>query len=165
MIIVCPHCGNKKDKPAGHINRAKAGGYRVFCSRRCSGLARRSGKTKAQLVKEKRLYDIEYRAKNLETITARKAEYHKRTYDPAKAAVIRKKNMPRHIEYCRRPEYRAWKKGYDHVYHATKSYGNFAGVALQLQELETEIEERMTHAEIIQSNAINNKRKRRSRDG
>ncbi len=43
---------------------------------------------------------MEYRRKNRAALKAKKAERHKRTYDPVKAAVVRKKRMPRHVEYC-----------------------------------------------------------------
>jgi hypothetical protein len=158
MIIICERCGNPAEKRSGDVNRSKAGGYRVFCSRKCSGLARRNNKTREQKVEDKRLYDMAYRAKNVEKLRQRHHEYHVRTYDPVKAAMVRKKNMPRHVEYCRRPEYRAYKKAYDKVYTAEKNYGPFAGVALTLRDLESEIRERVTHAESIQANGIYNKR-------
>lgn len=117
----------------------------------------------AQLVEEKRIYDMEYRAKNAEKLKQRHHEYHVRTYDPVKAAIIRKKNMPRHVEYCRRPEYRAYKSQYDKVYRSEKLYGPFAGAFLLLQDLKSEINERMTRDEINQANDTYNKRQFRTR--
>ena len=94
MKYKCAHCGKAADKAAGHVNRARAAGLNLYCNRRCSGLGRRSGKTKAQKREEKRLYDIVYRAKNREKRKAQKREYHERTYDPVKAAAYRKTRMP-----------------------------------------------------------------------
>lgn len=64
-------------------------------------------------VEKKRLYDVEYRRLNRDKMKKRQAEYHQRTYDPIKARVERKKTMARHIEYCRQPKYKEWKKEYD----------------------------------------------------
>ena len=63
--------------------------------------------------KAKAEYDRKYRARNRKRLKAEKAAYFQRTYDPAKAAVERKKRMSKHVEYCRQPEYKAWKKKYD----------------------------------------------------
>ena len=96
--FACHHCGKFTRKPAGSINRAKAAGLNIYCSRVCSGLDRRSGKTKAERVAEKAAYDREYRRRDPEALKARKAEYHRRTYDPVKAAADRALKMHRHVE-------------------------------------------------------------------
>ena len=75
--------------------------------------------------KEKAAYDREYRKKNLAWIKAKKADYFQRTYDPVKAAKERKKRMPEHVEYCRQPKYRAYKRKYDRKRRASK-FGEFA---------------------------------------
>ena len=81
MLIACAHCGKEADKPTGEVNRAKAAGLRQFCNRRCMGLARRKPhKPKAQRVKEKRLYDMEYRAKNRTILKAKKHAFLSSTY-------------------------------------------------------------------------------------
>lgn len=163
MKYKCAHCGKQSDKSAGHINRARAAGLNLYCNRRCSGLGRRDGKTVAQKREEKRLYDIEYRAKNLKRILAGKAEYHKRTYDPVKAAVVRKKRMPYHVEYCRQPWYRAWKRDYDARYRALK-LGAFAEAYRLTIELNQEIKRRYNHGEIKYQNGCTNKSQRRERE-
>lgn len=163
MKITCPHCGKTTDKPPNAVNRAKRDGVRIFCSRRCSGLGRRKGKTKAQIVEEKRLYDAEYRRKNLAMIKAKKAAYFKATYDPAKARTERKKTMPRHVEYCRRPEYRQWKSKYDRQYRSKKDYGPFAEAAMLATDLNREIKGRMTTHEIKWENETSNKSQFRRR--
>lgn len=166
MICICEHCGKTVERNAGHVNRARKVGARLFCGRVCFGLATRSPiqKTKEQKVAEKRAYDIEYRRKNLAAIKARKRAYFDRTYDPVKAAIERKKIMPRHVEYCRRPEYKAYKSGYDKQYRAKRDFGPFADCFLLLADIEKETRSRMTWEESRAANGILNKRQERQRE-
>ena len=165
MKFRCAHCGKTADKPAGHVNRSRAAGLKLYCNRRCSGFGRRSKvkKTKAQKRKEKRLYDIEYR-KTSPTLKARRRAFHLRTYDPVKAAKVRKKRAPYHIEYCRQPWYKAWKKEYDRKYRA-KEFGPFADAYTLTLELNREIKRRFNHEEIKYENGCTNKAQRREREG
>ena len=163
MKFKCAHCGKSGDKPTGEINRAKSAGLRIYCDRRCSGLGRRNGKTKAQRVEEKRLYDLAYRAKNLVLLKEKKRAYFKRTYDPVKAAIDRKKRMPRHVEYCRRPEYRRWKSEYNRE-HRAKEYGDFAEAYRLVIDLNREIKGRASNAQIKWENGTTNKVIKRRRD-
>lgn len=159
--VKCCHCGKKVTKRSIDVARARKAGHSLYCNRICSGLGRRLGKTKAEKVAAKRLYDMEYRAKNRAMLKAKKAEYFQRTYDPAKAAVERKKRMPQHVEYCRRPEYRAWKAKYDAKYRAQKDFGPFAEAAMLTNDLKREIKERITDYEIRQANEKGNTQIRR----
>lgn len=113
MKIICEHCGKESDKPVGAVNRAKSIKAPLYCDKKCAGLGRRTHKTKAQKVKEKRAYDAKRRIDKRAELKAWKGKYHKRTYDPVKAAADRKKKMPAHIEYCRQPEYKKYKADYD----------------------------------------------------
>src|SRR6266481_5369146 len=99
MKFTCAHCGKRRDKHPNAVNRAQRDGLRLFCDRRCSGLGRRKHKPKAQRIAEKRIYDTEYRQKNLARITERKAAYFQRTYDPELARIVRKERMPKHLAY------------------------------------------------------------------
>lgn len=164
MKYHCAHCGKVADKAAGHANRARERGLNLYCNRRCSGLGRRTGKTKAQRKEEKRLYDIEYRAKNLETIKAKKKAHFQKTYDRKAAAEYRKQRMHLHAEYCRRPEYRAWKREYDRKYRA-KEFGAFAEAYLLTMDLNREIKGRTTNHEVKYQNGCTNKAQRRKRQG
>lgn len=164
MKIRCAHCGKRSDKPNGAVNRAAAIGAPLFCDRTCAGLARRKGKTKAQRVEEKRLYDQAYRAENLAMLKAKKAAYHKRTYDPATAAAYRKKRMPYHVEYCRRPEYRMKKSTYDRHRRAAE-YGDFADAFQLTIDLNREIKRRASNEEIKWQNGTANKSQFRKRTG
>lgn len=164
MKFRCAYCGSAADKTSGAVNRARVAGLNLYCDRKCASLGRRKGKTKAQLVEEKRLYDIEYRAKNLDRIKVYKREYSKRTYDPTTAAIERKKRMPKHVEYCRRPEYRVKKSVYDRKRRAAE-YGDFAEAFLLTIDLNREIKGRMTNHEIKWENGTANKAQHRKRAG
>ena len=98
MIVFCAWCNARLDKPTGAVNRARKSGLYLYCDRICGGLGRRKNKSKAQKVEEKRVYDIEYRAKNSALLKAKKAAYFQRTYDPVTAAEHRKARMPKHVE-------------------------------------------------------------------
>jgi hypothetical protein len=74
---------------------------------------------------EKAAYDRLYRAKNRNRLKAEKAAYFQRTYDPRLAALKRKKNMPKHNEYCRQPAYKAYKSRYDER-RKLAEYGDYA---------------------------------------
>lgn len=164
MEFNCAHCGDQADRPAGHVNRARARGMNIYCSLECSGLGRRSEKTAEQKKEAKRLYDIEYRARDPEGRKALKAAYYQRTKDPVKEASKRKERMPLHVEYCRRPEYRAWKKSYDRKHRATKQYGEFADCFLLVMDIRDECLSRMTDYEIRVEKGTINKALKRKRD-
>lgn len=163
MIFECAHCGKEADRPAGHVNRNRARGNAVYCSRECSGLGRRKGSTVEQKKEAKRLYDIEYRARDPERRRAAKAEYYQRTRDPVKESAVRKKRMPLHLEYCRRPEYRAKKKAYDRQYRAEKHYGEFAECFLLVMDIRDECLSRLTDYEIRLEKGTLNKALQRKR--
>lgn len=164
MRVRCAHCRRPTEKLAGHVNRARKDGHRLFCGRKCSGLGRRKHKTKAQKVAEKRIYDMAYRAKNLERITADKRAYFQRTYDPRKAAIERKARMHLHVAYCRQPRYKAWKQRYDQQYRA-REYGPFADAYVLAVNLNREIKSKATNYEIRIQNQTLNKKQARTRQG
>lgn len=162
-LIVCSHCKKEVLKESGEITRAKKGGHPLYCNRTCAGLGRRKHLTKEFLVERKRLYDIEYRKVDVEAKQTKRAAYHKRTYNPVKAAIERQKTMARHIAYCQRPEYITWKREYDKKYRAKKNYGEFWESFLLVQDIETEVLSRTTRYDIMLANgtiAKNQKRKR-----
>jgi hypothetical protein len=163
MKFCCAHCRKMADKPTGEVNRARKSGLPLHCNRHCAGLARRKGKTKAQLVAEKKAYDAAYREKNFAVLKAKKHDYFKLTYDPAKAAVERKKRMPRHVEYCRQPRYKESKKEYDRKRRAGE-FAAFADAYSLTLELDREIKRRFNHEEIKYENGGTNKAQRRERE-
>ena len=81
-VIKCAHCGKRVKQPTSAINRALRIGAPLYCDKVCAGLGRRTHKTKAQKVSEKRMYDMEYRRKNRRKLKAAKRAYFERTYDP-----------------------------------------------------------------------------------
>ena len=162
MRFACAQCGELADRPAGHVNRSRARGDNLYCSRKCSGLGRRTNKTRAVRVAEKRLYDIRYRQLNATKRKIEKAAYHARTYDPEAAAIKRKQRMPYHVEYCRRPEYKKYKQKYDRKRNEA-AYGPAGEHWRLLQDLETEIRKRATKYEIYKANGTLNKKNERAR--
>lgn len=164
MKFDCSNCGTETDRPTGHVNRAMKAGNNLYCSKACSAIGRRTGKTVEQKKAEKRAYDMEYRARDPEGRKALKAEYYRRTHDPVREAEIRKKRMPQHVEYCRRPEYREWKRDYDRNYRAVKVYGDFAECFLLVQDIRDECLTRMSDYEIRMENGTLNKSLQRKRD-
>lgn len=162
--IECAYCGTLVFKPAGGVNRSRRIGAPVFCGRECSGLARRSDKTDEQKRAEKKEYDAARRIALADQIKAAKREYHKRTYDPVKAAIDRKKRIPRHIEYCRQPQYRAWKRDYDRRYRAEKEYGEYGECFMLMQDIRAECLRQMSDYEIRVTKGTINKRQQRKRD-
>lgn len=162
--FICAYCGTSGLKEAGAINRANAKSARLFCNRTCTGLARRVERTDAEKKALKAAYDAKHREQNRERLKAEKAAYFRRTYNPVKAAEVRKARMPYHVEYCRRPEYRKWKAEYDRKHLAQKQYGPFAEAALLISDLEREILSRTTRYDIALANGTLNKKLRRRRE-
>jgi len=159
----CALCGGLVRQPVGAINRAIANGQRIYCGRKCAGLGRRKLIQSDEKKEAKRLYDAARRERLRDEICAYKREHHKRTYDPAKAAVERKARMPKHVEYCRRPEYVAYKSSYDQQRRAKIQFGEFYESALLLMQVESEIESRATRQQIMQANGTYNKAQARKR--
>jgi hypothetical protein len=107
-------------------------------------------------------YDRKRREANMDRLRAEKKAYYARTgpLRRDKERETRKKRMPKHIEYCRQPEYVAWKKEYDAKYRA-KEFGEFDEAYMLLVSLEKEIRTRITRAEIYQQNGTANKTTKR----
>ena len=138
--FTCPQCGGIGEKYAGHYNRAIKGGYKVYCSRVCSGIGRRSNKTPEDRKAEKAEYDKRYRYYEKEGIKAKKAAAFKKDYaaNPEKYKQERKRKYAAHLKYLQSPEYKKWKHEYDQKYHAVKRYGEFAESFLLLKQIDKE---------------------------
>lgn len=138
---VCGYCGAVVQQSRSSINRALRAGKPLYCDRACSGLARR---VPAEQKREaKRVYDAQRRIEKATEIRAKKSDYYRRTRDPDKERARRARNMGRHAEYCRQPDYRAYKADYDREYGA-REYGEYAEAYLLLLDLEREIRSRAT---------------------
>lgn len=164
VIIVCPVCQCQCPRGINEVNRAKRQGYNIYCGRVCAGVGRRANKTDQQKKEEKRIYDAEYREKNKASLKKKKAAYYKENRNPQKEAEKRKKNMARHIEYCRTPSYRKYKKQYDESYRAKKHYGEFWEVSLALNRLSQEVRDRMDFTELAKAKGTLNKHQTRRRE-
>ena len=164
-LFICARCGAESSREAGAINRANRLGLSLYCTRECAGIARQCGKSKDQKVAEKAAYDAEYRAKNREMLKAKKAQRYRETYDPDKARIYRKKIMPRHVEYCRRPEYVEKKKAYD-LDRRAKEYGPFAESYKILLKIQKEVLSKSSRYEIDTINGkLNKAHRRKNADG
>lgn len=162
LSYVCAFCQSLREKPTGEVNRARKINAPLYCDRTCSGMGRRKGKTKAQKIAEKRAYDAAYRVRNFTALKVKKAAWFQATYNPEKAAIERKTRMPRHVEYCRHPEYKAWKREYDRRLRAGE-YGEFSEAFLLLQDLERELDARASWYERANQKGTINKTMKRKR--
>ena len=162
-LFTCP-CGRTAEKESGAINHAEKQGLRIYCTRECAGIHRRKNKTSEQKKEEKRLYDIEYRSKNRDLLKEKKAAYYRENHNREKEREQRKKRSAQHVQYCQRPEYRMWKKGYDRQYRPMKFYGEFAECHLLVLSIRDECLERMDDRDIRNLNGTLNKKQERRRD-
>lgn len=164
MKTVCTNCLIEFDVSVGHFNRAKKIGAPLFCCKACFFEFRKVDKPVEQKKLEKKLYDAEYRVRKAAEIKEKKREYFKRTYDPKSAAVQRKERMQQHAEYCRRPEYKEYKRKYDEQHRAKKLFGEFFESVLLLKTIESEVEKLATKEEIRIINRVYNKAQFRRRE-
>lgn len=135
----------------------------MYCDRACAGVARRKEQTAEEKRAAKAEYDARRRVEKAEEIRAAKRARHLATYDPAKAREHRKSRMAAHVEYCRRPEYRQWKKQYDRKYRCQREYGPFWEAATLLLDVQEEVHARATDYEIRTQNGTLNKALQRRR--
>lgn len=139
MIIVCPHCKKQANIPSGYVNRAKKLGVPRYCSKKCSGLARRHNRTIAESKAIKSAYDLKYKDRGYVLILRAWYFFDDYKKNPEKYRKIRQKKMPKHVEYCRQPKYKKYKEKYDKEYRAKKEYGEFWESHLALVKLEKEL--------------------------
>lgn len=161
---VCPNCDANFQAEVGAMNRAKRSGSPKYCGGVCAGVARRNNKNEGQKKTEKAEYDRARRERLSDRLRAEKAEYYQRTKDPVKEAAIRKKRMPKHVEYCQRPEYKAWKVEYDKKHRAQKEHGEFWEAALLALEIRRTCLELSDDTEIRRQKGTLNKHQTRRRD-
>lgn len=142
MKATCAYCGKQFEKSAGHLNRANKLGVPVYCDRKCAGLGRRTNETDEEKIAHKQWYDLFIREsmtdderdlKALQAAVLFDIDY---TANPEKYRQWRQKRMPKHIEYCRQPGYKVWKKSYDENYRAQKDFGEFGEAAVILKRID-----------------------------
>jgi len=171
LDTTCPQCDGVFKAEVGIINRALSKNAPLYCGRVCSGLARRKPEklTGEAFRIAKAEYDRLRRAKLGEVLREKKRNAYyaaiERDEDLVrqKQKAYREKIMPRHIEYCRKPEYKAKKRQYDRQLRA-QAYGPFADAYLLLQDIQGEISTRATRQEIYEQNGTVNKTLKRKRE-
>jgi hypothetical protein len=138
--VKCNQCSAQFECSGARANRASKIGAPLYCGRACAGLGRRLKNTPTEKERKaaKAVYDREYRALNHELLRQKKAIWHRDHYDRERAAVERKKRMPQHVEYCRHPEYKAYKHEYD-ARRKEAEYAEWAETWRLLLDLEKEI--------------------------
>lgn len=164
MRCTCDYCGSETEKTTSHYNRAKKVGAGIYCNKVCAGLSRRNNKSAEQKKEDKRLYDLAYREKNVDLLKEKKAAWFQNSYVPVQAAIKRKKKMPYHVEYCRRPEYKKWKRQYDEIHRAKKFFGEFYESVLLLKQIDSEVSSRASKYDIGLENGTINKSQNRRRE-
>lgn len=167
MIVECHTCKKETFKSTGHYNRAIKLGAKLFCSQKCFGVSRQKDLTIEQKKEHKRLYDIEYRRKNLERIKQNKKIHFQKDYkaNPEKYRAIRNARMKTHVEYCRNPDYKAKKHIYDRARYAKEKFGDAWESHVLIMEIGEECAKRMSKYEIRLKNKTLNKALQRSRNG
>ncbi len=162
MKIKCHYCGKEVNKHAGHVNRAKEMGNNVYCGRKCAGLGRRCNSSEVEEKTIKYFYDAFIRLADEERFKKQRQEYFIRDYaeNPEKYKAIRKKRQPKHNEYCRRPEYKKWKKNYDQTHRAKKKYGKYFESFIALQQLAGLVDNRQAKAD--QKNITKSQKRKRN---
>jgi len=153
-VITCAYCGKDAEKSLGDYNRATKLGAKLFCSLKCCGLNRRTNETEEEKKDVKTWYDLFIRAsmteeeKIIESIN--NALWFQLDYkaNPAKYKKWRQKRMPKHIEYCRQPSYKAKKHQYDIKRNHKSKYGAFWEASIVLLQLEKELDKRVAKGEL-----------------
>lgn len=162
--LPCAHCGKVGKKRVGDFNRAQANGKPLFCGKVCFGLSRRKHKPDDQKRAEKAEYDRQYQAKNREMLKAKKAAAYAANPNRERERAYRKANMARHVEYCRRPEYKQYKREYDQIYRAKQDYGEFWEASIIAIQIDAEVKERASRYEIYMERGTINKTQQRKRE-
>ena len=169
--VKCAWCRKSFPKAVGEYNRAMKIKSPLYCSKKCFGLARRKNKSVKEKKRLKAEYDKKRRTEKADELKAqKKAAY--AIYGPLhrdKEREIRKKNMPKHVEYCRQPEYKEWKKKYDRKLRVAE-YSEFSESYELLEQLVKEIKrqmpdrfERYAQSGRQQWNPVNQQRRRDAR--
>lgn len=169
MKLICCYCSKEFTVKANNIgsrNRSIRLGLPIYCNRTCAGLGHRINETPEEKKAIKGWYDqflnISMTEDDRELDMLQRMVYFQYHYsrNPDKYKAIREKIMPRHVEYCRQPEYKKWKKIYDEQYRAKKDYGDYWEAAIVLKNLDNEIDYRESKRQNKIYNKSTTKRKR-----
>lgn len=147
----------------GGVTRARKHLAPIYCGRLCACFGRRKHKSVVQKRQEKAAYDATYRVDNLAVLKAKKVAYYAANHDREKERIVRQRRMPAHVEYCRRPEYRKTKAGYDRQ-RRDMEYGEYAECKRLLIDLQDLIMATMPRYEIYQANGYFKRQSERQRN-
>lgn len=148
IVFSCAYCGKRGVKHISRFHWSIKQGLNQYCNRKCAGLGRRSNETEEEKKVYKQWYDLFIRAsltdderdlKSLQSLVLFHLDY---KANPEKYREQRQRKMPAHVEYCRQPKYKEYKKGYDEQYRAKKDYGEYWEAAIILKNLEKEVDSR-----------------------
>lgn len=166
MKAICAYCGIIFEKPTGEYNHSVKLGLNIYCSREHSNLGRRVNETEEEKKVYKQWYDLFIRASRTEDermlFSFQKMLLFHLDYkaNPEKYKKERQRRMPAHVEYCRQPKYKEYKKTYDEQYRAKKDYGEYWEAAIALKNLDKEIDYRESKRQNKIYNKSTTKRKR-----
>lgn len=167
MKAVCAYCGIIFEKPTGEYNHSVKLGLNIYCNREHSNLGRRVNETEEEKKVYKQWYDLFIRASRTEDerilFSLQKMLLFHLDYkaNPEKYKKERQRRMRAHVEYCRQPKYREYKKTYDEQYRAKKDYGEYWEAAIALKKLDKEIDYRESKRQNKIYNKSTTKRKRK----
>jgi len=168
-MFVCCHCKKTfivKPNNRGSRNRSIKLGLPIYCSQTCTGLARRLNESPEEKKAIKYWYDaflnISMTDEERELEELQRMVYFQWDYvrNPEKHRKRRQERMADHIEYCRQPEYKKWKKAYDEQYRAKQDYGDWWEAAIALKNLDKEIDYRESKRQNKIYNKSTSRRKR-----
>jgi hypothetical protein len=169
MKLICCYCKKEftvKESNRGSRLRSIRLGLSIYCGRTCFGIASRTNETPEEKKVYKQWYDLFIREsmeederilKSLQSLVLFHLDYRA---NPDKYKAERKRRMADHIEYCRQPEYKEYKKGYDEQYRAKKHFGDYWEAAIALKNLDKEIDYRESKRQNKIYNKSTTKRKR-----
>lgn len=159
MRVRCEQCGKECEKSPGHVTRSRKLGMKLFCGQKCFGLSRRTNKSKQERKEYKMFYDCFFRVFNMSRIKRRKSKYFQKDYEanPEKYRKERERRRKAHLEYCRSPAYKKWKKRYDEKHRAKKKYGDYAEAFILVNKIAALVDNR---AAMYEKGIINKKQKR-----
>jgi hypothetical protein len=169
MELTCCYCSITFKVKANNIGSRKKSirlGLPIYCNQKCAGLGRRSNETPYEKKQIKSWYDMFLRESMTEDDRIydefQRAVYFLIDYrnNPDKYKEWRNKRMPKHVEYCRQPEYKEYKKKYDEEYRAKKDFGDYWEAAIVLKNLDKEIDYRESKRQNKIYNKSTTKRKR-----
>lgn len=169
MKLICCYCARTfkvKENNIGQRNISIRKGLPIYCNRKCAGLGRRSDETPEEKREIKSWYDMFLREAMTEDDkifdSFANLVYFHMDYkaNPAKYKVRRNENMSKHIEYCRQPKYKEYKKKYDEEHRAKKHFGSYWESAIILKNLDIEIDFRESKRQNKIYNKSTSKRKR-----